>query len=482
MKRLALCIGNNNYSILPNLSCCIDDANSVAKALIDIGFEVNVHTDLDRESLTDVIIDFAEKIGEYDIVLFYFAGHGFEADGDNILAPIDLNINARPAAVRMSTFPLSELTNQLNRWPEQSKIIILDACRDSLGRRGSFQFLAPVSAPQGSIIAFSTSPGQSAKENSLTGHGYYTEALLRYIALPRVPVETVFKKVRECLAGASGGSQISWEHTSLIGEVYLNTDTIYDGVSYCWEAMADSRFHFSSESNIKAIVDGLKTLNWTQQEIAVNSVSSIDYNDASCNELFILGRNIYQAACGNCYACQRFINNFGANESIPIQAKLHLLNGMAYKIYYDANGRLRNRYKSTYLTQIIKYLEQSDFYASRQFIASNLHGVTDRPIYVPGQNALIDLYIKGDLDGEEYELHDIIYLGHSIFQREDFDEIDSYFHPSRRVTFESGIIKELGAPADCVRFQYDESEIASDTYIIISSAGYSLRYKRDAAE
>lgn len=479
MKRLALCIGNDNYSMLPRLSFCIDDANSVEKHLKDLGFETKVCTDLDREAMADAIIEFAEQIGEYDTVLFYYAGHGFEVDGDNILAPVDLNINARPAAVRMSAFPLSELMNQLNRWPEQSKIIILDACRDTLGYRGSFRFFAPVSAPQGSVIAFSTSPGQSAKENNLTGHGYYTESLLRYISLPRVPVETVFKKVREYLAAATGGTQISWEHTSLIGEVYLNPDTIYDGVSYCWEARADSRFHFNVNSEIKGIVDGLKSLNWPQQEAAINSVSSVNFHEASCNELFVLGRNIYQAVCGNSFACQRFVSNFGVNDSIPMPAKLHILNGMAYEIYYDSNGRLRNRYKNAFLTPIVKYLEQAEFYASRQFIASNLCRINNLPIYIPGQNELIDLYIKGETIGEGYEVKDIIYRGQSILYVEEFDGIGEPYSFGGKGSFEQEISSGLVAPADCVRFQYDNSEMAPDTYIYLSEGNYRLRYVKE---
>lgn len=98
--------------------------------------------------------------------------------------------------------------------------------------------------PQGSVIAFATSPGQSSKENSSTGHGYYTEALLKYMSLSRVPIETTFKKVREFLFAKTSGMQIPWEHTSLVGEFYFNPDTIYDGVIYSVEAYEDSRFRF----------------------------------------------------------------------------------------------------------------------------------------------------------------------------------------------------------------------------------------------
>ena len=57
---------------------------------------------------------------------------------------------------------------------------------------------------------------------------YISEALLKYMSLPRVPIETTFKKVREFLFAKTSGKQIPWEHTSFVGEFYFNPDTIYD--------------------------------------------------------------------------------------------------------------------------------------------------------------------------------------------------------------------------------------------------------------
>ena len=52
------------------------------------------------------------------------------------------------------------------------------------------------------------------------------------MSVPRVPIETTFKKVREFLFAKTSGTQIPWEHTSLVGEFYFNLDTIYDGAAY----------------------------------------------------------------------------------------------------------------------------------------------------------------------------------------------------------------------------------------------------------
>lgn len=485
MKKLALCIGNDDYEILPRLNCCIADAIAIEEQLKNLGFDTILKTNLNRENLADEILGFVEQIRQYDAVLLYYAGHGFQADGDNILAPIDLNVNNRPAAVRLSAFTLSELMNQLNRFPAQTKIVILDACRETLGYRGTFQDFAPVSAPQGSVIAFATSPGQSSKENAATGHGRYTEALLQYITLPRVPVETVFKKVRESLVVGTGGTQIPWEHTSLIGEFYFNPDTIYDGVSYSWEAKADSKFHFLPDSEVRSIVEGLKTYNWPQQETAISKVTSIDFFKASSNELFVLGRNIYQAACGSSFACLRFINNFGTTKYISDQAKVHILNGMAYEIYYDARNNLRSKYKTSCLASIVNYLEQPEFYASREFIGSHLCKIEDRPIYIPGQNERMFFIVKGKATEDGYQVEDISYHGKSVYfnaKGTEYVEADPWTIGTRCFTFEQSVISCVAAPSDCVQFQYDDPTINHESELLIPYEGFSIRFKVDSEE
>ena len=106
MKRIALCIGNDAYSILPPLKCAIADATAMEKELKNLGFDTELKTDLDRTGLADAIFSFSDKIENYDAALIYYAGHGFQIDGDNILAPIELDIQARPEMIKFNAFPL----------------------------------------------------------------------------------------------------------------------------------------------------------------------------------------------------------------------------------------------------------------------------------------------------------------------------------------------------------------------------------------
>ena len=85
--------------------------------------------------------------------------------------------NINTSIVAMFKLLMLVLIRQL--WRRSEMEILYYACREIIGHRGAMKDFAPVSAPQGSVIAFATSPGQSSKENVGTGHGYYTEALLK---------------------------------------------------------------------------------------------------------------------------------------------------------------------------------------------------------------------------------------------------------------------------------------------------------------
>lgn len=467
MKKIALCIGNDDYRFLQKLKCAVADAQSVDQELKKLGFETSLELNLDRESFCQAVCSFLDKIESADVVLIYYAGHGFQIEGDNILLPTDVKTNDRPEAVKYNSYPLSMLMNKLKDYPDKTKIVILDACRDVFCERGCFKReFAPFSVPQGSVIEFSTSPGQSSKENTRKGHGYYTEALLKYLSLPRVPIEKTFKKVREFLYASTDGTQISWEHSSLVGDFYFNPDTIYDGAHYSKKAYADKSFTFKKESRIKKIVADLKSCNWYTQEYAINSVDCLDFQNSSCNELFVLGRNIYQAADGKCFACQRFIDEFQSNIKILNQAKFHILNGMSYEIYFNSSNQIRANFKIGFYQKVLYLLELPEFNGSSNFISYKLGKATDRLLYIPNQNEIMEFVIKTRLQDDQLYIDNILYQGRSVYS---FDEKNSY---STGVTYEivnkQSLLCEISncvlAPQDMIKLEFDD-DIDEKTHI-----------------
>lgn len=485
-KRIALCIGNNEYQNTAKLKCAVNDAESMIKMLGTLGFDSTVQKDCCAE-MGETIFDFYQsaKKGAYRTVLFYYAGHGYEVDNTNILAPVDMHDKGDSDVVIHESFELKDLISYMEKLEADTKIIILDACRESIGR-GTAETFAPIMAPKGTIIAFSTSPGQSAGENERTGHGYYTEALLKRITLPRVPIETMFKRVREDLVMQRSGTQIPWEHTSLVGEFYFKPDMIFDedvpGESgYSPEALADGNYRRFIDPRVKELVDMMKTYDYYKQRPAIPLIRKIDFKTASYNDLFVLGRNIYQCAEGGTWDYQSFIQNFSTHIYLPSKAKAHILNGIAYEIYFDHEGKLRNQFKTGYYYEVIKLLELPEFQASRSFIREKLRDVDDRPIYIPGQNTEIELTAKiveeSTFRGTEKKVEDIYFHGSPLLScpYRDYDKDSLIYDDEDKASFEASVAEVLVAPGDYISVEYSES-VEDDEEILVPTH-FVLRYQ-----
>ena len=104
-------------------------------------------------------------------------------------------------------------------------MVILDACRDnpfSRSFRSAGRGLAIINtAPVGTFISYSTGPGQIAQDGD-GRNSPFTAALLETIKVPGLPVEQVFKRVRQKLDTASGGKQVPWELSSIKGDFYFH--------------------------------------------------------------------------------------------------------------------------------------------------------------------------------------------------------------------------------------------------------------------
>src|SRR5205814_5815842 len=102
--------------------------------------------------------------------------------------------------------------------------IILDACRDN-PFASSFRLtsagLAQMSSPSGTLIAYATSPGATAADG-FGRNGIYTKHILQNIKLPDLPVEIMFKRVREGVARETRRLQTPWDSSSLKGDFAFN--------------------------------------------------------------------------------------------------------------------------------------------------------------------------------------------------------------------------------------------------------------------
>src|ERR1700692_1467724 len=75
--RLALVIGNSNYTNIAPLPSAIKEAHNMTKALGDLGFAVTEDEDVTFDKFRQLLDTFVSKIQPDDFVVFYFSGHGF---------------------------------------------------------------------------------------------------------------------------------------------------------------------------------------------------------------------------------------------------------------------------------------------------------------------------------------------------------------------------------------------------------------------
>ena len=228
-KRLALILGNAKYqkpgAALDNAA---NDAKDMAALLKKLGFEVSLHLDKTKQGMDKAIGDFGKRLkasGKDSVALFYYAGHAAEIEGVNYLFPVDAKVNAEADAEKEAV-PVQSLVKQIESSGTSLNIVLLDACRDNPypPKQRSFNtknnHLATMSAPRGTIVAYSTASGKTASDGA-TNNGLYTGELLKYMRVPNLKIEDVLKNVRISVSKQSNNNQIAWVYSSLEGDFYL---------------------------------------------------------------------------------------------------------------------------------------------------------------------------------------------------------------------------------------------------------------------
>lgn len=226
-QRSALVIGNSAYGTGP-LKNPVNDATDMATTLQKLGFKVMLKKNANLETMEEAVENFGNSLKRGGVGLFYFAGHGVQVNGINYLIPIGAKIN-KESDVKYRSVDANKILDEMANANNGLNIVILDACRDNpyaRSFRSASRGLAIVSsAPTGTFISYSTSPGNVAADGK-GRNSPYTESLLKHMATPDLPIEHVFKKVRQELNTKTNGKQIPWELSSLSGDFIFNSGKV----------------------------------------------------------------------------------------------------------------------------------------------------------------------------------------------------------------------------------------------------------------
>ncbi|MBW8830462.1 MAG: caspase family protein [Burkholderiales bacterium] len=217
-ERLALVIGNAAYRNDP-LDNPVNDARLIAQALRKSGFVVALHENLDRAGLIDAMREFGKQLGENTIAVVYYAGHGLQLRDHNYLIPVDAEIRSEDE-IPIAGLDIGFILGRMSAARSRVNIVILDACRNNpfSGKGGAkVQGLAQMDAPLGTLLAYATAPGKLAADGA-GANSLYATHLAQHLLTPGLPVEHVFKRVREGVVRDTRQVQVPWESSSLQGE------------------------------------------------------------------------------------------------------------------------------------------------------------------------------------------------------------------------------------------------------------------------
>ena len=225
-RRTALVIGNSDYST-GSLRNPVNDSDDMDATLKRLGFDVILKKNATQQDMEDAIRDFGARLKKGGVGLFFYAGHGVQISGKNFLLPIGARID-RETDVKYRAVDADMVLDEMGNAGNAMNIVILDACRDNPFRktfRTASRGLAIISsAPRGTLVSYSTGPGNVAADGN-GRNSPYTASLMKHMITPGLQIEDVFKNVRQDLGRMTGGKQLPWELSSLEGRFYFNDQT-----------------------------------------------------------------------------------------------------------------------------------------------------------------------------------------------------------------------------------------------------------------
>lgn len=226
-NRVALVIGNANYETNA-LANPVNDAEDISKVLEKMGFKVLLLRNGTQPQMETKIQEFGRSLHSDTVGLFYYSGHGVQHDGNNYLLPIgSVDQVTAPEHLRYKAVDSGYVMGVMKQAGNRLNIVILDACRSNPFKsfsRSMSRGLTRMAGVEGTLIAYSTSPGNVALDG--TGRNSpYTRQLIDLMKQPELPIELVFKQVRQKVKEETNGEQTPWYEASIDGDFYFQPGT-----------------------------------------------------------------------------------------------------------------------------------------------------------------------------------------------------------------------------------------------------------------
>jgi len=158
---------------------------------------------------------------------------------------------------------------------------------------------------------------------------------------------------------------------------------------YPREALCDQEYQADAPGEINEIIRALKSHNWYTQNPAILLIPKLrEIGNVEASSWFVLGRNIYQAACGNSQKAMDFMSALETQlRRFSNDTSQHLLAGMLFEVYFNAQGEFRSDVKFSYADRLLSMVTEADFADALAFIRYHLRSYSGCLIFLPGDTA-----------------------------------------------------------------------------------------------
>jgi predicted nucleic acid-binding protein len=164
---------------------------------------------------------------------------------------------------------------------------------------------------------------------------------------------------------------------------------------YSREALRDSEYEIDETSALDVVIRELSSHNWYKQNPAVTLLRTLRKSEFSKAAWFVLGRNIYQAACGNAQKALEFVRDIDVQLSkFSDDVANHILAGALFEVYFDGDGQYRVTPKSGQIDPIFKMALIQRHNLAYDFICERLKPFSSRLVVLPGQGGKIELKVQ----------------------------------------------------------------------------------------
>jgi len=280
-KKIALVIGNADYTSMGKLKSSVKDAQDMESVLKELGFDVILRKNVNQQGMEEALGEFTKKLTtsgskESNVAFFYYSGHGANVSGKTYLLAVDASAtipqdgkleNHRGMVALESLYKeinglnkagiktknLFVLDNCLNNPLEQYVVMASKDSKGGLRIRNLANALEGITTkgiategvatkgigweddyinpevflkPSNSFFGYATTSGDTAKDGNQVGENSpYTKQLLTQIKR-RVAVSKLFdeveKVVKQEAIETAQKSQNPWHEISDFGDFYLS--------------------------------------------------------------------------------------------------------------------------------------------------------------------------------------------------------------------------------------------------------------------